>query len=71
MFKNYNEAVYYQTKLNKGNIYTINEEETYQEEEYDYIEEEMTTVHKTRVKSTIHILHITEEMELTNGFLPI
>ena len=27
-FKNYNEAFYYQTKLNKGEIYSINEEET-------------------------------------------
>lgn len=71
IFKNYNEAVYYQTKLNRGEIISINEEETTSYEEYDHIEEEIVTTYKTTIKDTVHILHVSEEKELTNGFLPI
>ena len=71
IFKNYNEAVYYQTKLNRGEIISINEEETTSYEEYDHIEEEILTTYKTTIKDTVHILHVSEEKELTNGFLPI
>lgn len=71
IFKNYNEAVYYQTKLNRGEIISINEEETTSYEEYDHIEEEILTTYKTTIKDTVHISHVSEEKELTNGFLPI
>lgn len=68
IFKNYNEAVYYQTKLNRGEIISINEEETTSYEEYDHIEEEILTTYKTTIKDTVHILHVSEEKELTNDF---
>ena len=71
LFKNYNEALYYQTKLGKGDIISINEEEILSEEKYDDIEGEILTTYKTIVKDTIHLLHVSEEKELINGFLPI
>ena len=71
LFKNYNEALYYQTKLGKGDIIPINEEEIISEEKYNEIEGEISTSYKTIIKDTIHLLHVSEEKELINGFLPI
>ena len=71
LFKNYNEALYYQTKLGKGDIIPINEEEIISEEKYNEIEGEILTSYKTIIKDTIHLLHVSEEKELINGFLPI
>ena len=64
LFKNYNEALYYQTKLGKGDIISINEKEILSEEKYDDIEGEILTTYKTIVKDTIHLLHVSEEKEL-------
>ena len=47
--------VYYQTKLNRGAIISINEEETTSYEEYDHIEEEILTTYKTTIKDSTYI----------------
>ena len=78
-FKNCNEALYYQTKLNKGQIYSINEEETIKTKEgIDPLDEGIDTLYssptisyKVEVKDTLHILCVSKEENLINGFLPI
>ena len=81
-FKNYNEAFYYQTELNKGNIYSIHEEETvyksYERDELMYVENgeekyEKVVSNKCEIiiKDTLHILHVSKKEDLINGFLPI
>ena len=79
-FKNCNEALYYQTKLNKGQIYSINEEEkvittregiNQLDEGIDSPLSSTTISHKAKVKDTLHILCASKEENLINGFLPI
>jgi len=75
-FKNCNEALYYQTKLNKDQIYSINEEETIAiEKDRDPLDLNLspTISYNRKVKDTLHILHVcvSKEENLTNGFLPI
>ena len=77
-FKNCNEALYYQTKLNKGQIYSINEEVTIAlkggtdppDKGIDPLFSS-TTSYKVEVKDTLHILCVSKEENLINGFLPI
>ena len=55
-FKNCNEALYYQTKLNKGQIYSIDEEETIAiEEDINPLDASPTPSYKVKVKDTLHI----------------
>ena len=72
-FKNCNEALYYQTKLNKGQIYSINEEETIMTKDISPLDlnPSPTISIKKKVKDTLHILCVSKEENLTNGFLPI
>ena len=80
-FKNPNEVLYYQTKLNDGQIYSINETETIRSEEispFDQFDQSIdqnhslpTTSYDTIVKDTLHILCVSRKEELINGFLPI
>ena len=73
-FKNCNEALYYQTKLNKGQIYSINEEETTEMGKVINpldLNPTPTISLKRKVKDTLHILSVSKEENLTNGFLPI
>ena len=78
-FKNCNEAlhVYYQTRLNKSQIYSIDEKETIEmEESIDPLDQGTDSPFKTRslkrkIKDMLHILCVTKEENLTNGFLPI
>ena len=78
-FKNANEALYYQTRLNKGQIYSIDEEETITTEQgVDPLDEGVdplfslpTKSFKIKVKDSLHILCVSKEEDLINGFLPI
>ena len=76
-FKNCNEALYYQTKLNRGQIYSIDEKETIEmEESIDPLDQGTDSPFKTRslkrkIKDMLHILCVTKEENLINGFLPI
>ena len=72
-FKNCNEALYYQTRLNKGQIYSINEEETITTEVISPLDlnPSPTISPKKKVKDTLHILCVSKEENLTNGLLPI
>ena len=70
LFKNYNEAFYYQTKLNKRDFIPINEYETLINKEYNN-EDEYIEVCEDIVKDSIYALHISESNKLINGFLPI
>ena len=72
-FKNCNEALYYQTKFNIGQIYSIQEKETIATEVVSPLDLNPTpTISlKRKVKDTLHILSVSKEGNLTNGFLPI
>ena len=76
-FKNGNEALYYQTKFNIGQIYYILEHETVaMDESIDPLDQGIDSPfiaksHKRKVKDTLHILSCCKEENLTNGFLPI
>ena len=71
-FKNSNVALYYQTKLNKGQIYSINEEETIEMGKVINpldLNPTPTISLKRKVKDTLHILSVSKEENLTHGFL--
>ena len=68
LFKNYNEAFYYQTKLNKGDIIPINEYETPINEGYNN-EDEYIEVFEDIVKDSIHALHISKSNKLINQII--
>ena len=71
-FKNCNEALYYQTKLNKGQIYSINEEEYIKiDKDIDQLDQGVDPLDEAIVKDTLHILCVSKEEDLINGFLPI
>ena len=71
-FKNCNEALYYQTKLNMGQIYSIDEEEYIKiEKDIDPLDKGVDPLDELIVKDTLHILCISKEENLINGFLPI
>ena len=72
-FKNCNEALYYQTKLNNGQIYSINEEEFIKTgEEIDPgVCQLVSPSYTVNIKDTLHILCVSKEKNLINGFLPI
>ena len=74
--KNCNEALYYQTKLNNGQIYSINEEEFIKTgEEIDPLDKGVCQLvspsYTVNIKDTLRILCVSKEKNLINGFLPI
>ena len=72
-FKNSSELLYYKEKFPKSQIYSINEEETITTEVISPLDlnPSPTISLKKKIKDTLHILCVSKEENLINGFLPI
>ena len=72
-FKNSSELLYYKEKFPNSQIYSINEEETITTEVISPLDlnPSPTISLKKKIKDTLHILCVSKEENLTNGFLPI
>ena len=72
-FKNSNEVLYYKEKFPNEQIYSINEETYEATEDINPLDLNPTPVTsiKRKVKDTLHILSVSKEENLINGFLPI